>query len=269
MRADDGRPSPLVPNHHQNKESRPNCAQQMINDYPRSRALFFLRAATRTPTATDQDADRYRNTGTDQRAFSHCRISLIVSSAGALSNRMTRTLKTYLGRDAGQRVLSGRIVRGIAERIDAVVWFSDLRGFTRITDTAPEQVIPLLNDYSDVIVSAIHEHGGDVLKLIGDGTLVIFTAKERAHACGAALSAAFASREGVAELNRRRATDGKPITDMLSRFACWGSFLWKCRQPRAARFYRHWPGGERGKPHRGDVPFGRSARGGQGCPLLG
>ena len=69
--------------------------------------------------------------------------------------RMTRTLmETYLGRDAGQRVLSGRIVRGIAERIDAVVWFSDLRGFTHITDTTPEQVIPLLNDYSDVIVSA-------------------------------------------------------------------------------------------------------------------
>jgi adenylate cyclase len=43
-------------------------------------------------------------------------------------------------------VLSGRIVRGIADKIDAVVWFSDLRGFTYITDTAPEQVIPLLND---------------------------------------------------------------------------------------------------------------------------
>src|SRR5439155_11691825 len=83
--------------------------------------------------------------------------------------RMTGTLmETYLGRDAGRRVLGGRIVRGIAERIDAVVWFSDLRGFTRITDTAPEQAIPLLNDYSDAIVSAIHEHGGDVLKLIGD-----------------------------------------------------------------------------------------------------
>jgi adenylate cyclase len=38
---------------------------------------------------------------------------------------MTRTLmETYLGRDAGQRVLSGRIVRGIAEQIDAVVWFA-------------------------------------------------------------------------------------------------------------------------------------------------
>ena len=50
--------------------------------------------------------------------------------------RMTGTLmETYLGRGAGQRVLGGRIVRGIAERIDAVIWFSDLGGFTRITDT--------------------------------------------------------------------------------------------------------------------------------------
>jgi len=49
--------------------------------------------------------------------------------------RMIGTLmETYLGHDAGQRVLSGRIVRGIAEQIDAVIWFSDLRGFTRITD---------------------------------------------------------------------------------------------------------------------------------------
>ena len=129
--------------------------------------------------------------------------------------RMTGTLmQTYLGRDAGQRVLGGRIVRGIAERIDAVVWFSDLRGFTRITDTAPEQAIPLLNDYSDAIVSAIHEHGGDVLKLIGDGTLAIFTAEDRTHACGAALSAAVAARGRVDELNRRRVADGKPITDM-------------------------------------------------------
>jgi adenylate cyclase len=129
--------------------------------------------------------------------------------------RMTRTLmETYLGRDAGQRVLSGRIVRGVAERIDAVVWFSDLRGFTRIADTAPEQVIPLLNEYSDVIISAIHEHGGDVLKLIGDGTLAIFTAESRMQACNAALGAAIAARQGVAELKKRRTVEDKPVTDV-------------------------------------------------------
>lgn len=129
--------------------------------------------------------------------------------------RMTATLmETYLGRDAGRRVLSGRIMRGSAERIDAVVWFSDLRGFTRITDAAPEQVIPLLNDYSDAIVSSIHEHGGDVLKLIGDGTLAIFTADDRLQACSAALSAAISARSDVAELKRSRAAAAEPITDM-------------------------------------------------------
>jgi adenylate cyclase len=60
--------------------------------------------------------------------------------------RMTSTLmETYLGRDPGRRVLGGGIVRGLAEEIDAVLWFSDLAGFTRITDVTPEQVIPLLS----------------------------------------------------------------------------------------------------------------------------
>src|SRR6266508_4945525 len=129
--------------------------------------------------------------------------------------RMTGTLmETYLGRDAGRRVLGGRIMRGVADRIDAVIWFSDLRGFTRITDSAPEQVIPLLNDYADVVVSTIHAQGGDVLKLIGDGILAIFAADDRARACAAALTAATAARSEVAALNLRRARDGMPVTDM-------------------------------------------------------
>jgi adenylate cyclase len=124
-------------------------------------------------------------------------------------------VETYLGRDAGRRVLSGRIARGVADRIEAVLWFSDLRGYTRITDTAaPEQVIPLLNDYADAIISAIHQNGGDVLKLIGDGALAIFTADHRTDACRAALAAAGAARDGIAALNQRRLGQGLPITDM-------------------------------------------------------
>jgi adenylate cyclase len=134
--------------------------------------------------------------------------------AVALAHMAGTLMQTYLGRDAARRVLSGRIMRGVADRIDAVIWFSDLRGFTRITDTAPEQVIPLLNDYADVIVSAVDGHGGDVLKLIGDGTLAIFAAGDRVQACGNALSAAAAARRGIAELNQRRADGGRPVTDM-------------------------------------------------------
>ena len=79
-------------------------------------------------------------------------LSLAVKSA-SLGRIAENLVETYLGRDAGRRVLKGGITRGVADRIDAVLWFSDLRGFTRITDTEPEHVISLLNDYSDVIVS--------------------------------------------------------------------------------------------------------------------
>jgi adenylate cyclase len=140
-------------------------------------------------------------------------LALAIKSV-ALTRMTGALMETYLGRDAGRRVLSGRILRGVADKIEAVVWFSDLRGFTRITDTAPEQVIPLLNDYSDVIVSAIHGHGGDVLKLIGDGALAIFAAEDRTHACTAALSAAISAREGIVALNKHREAEGKPVTEM-------------------------------------------------------
>jgi adenylate cyclase len=130
--------------------------------------------------------------------------------------RIAGTLvETYLGRDAGRRVLHGRIARGVAERIEAALWFSDLRGYSRISDKSrPEDIIPLLNDYADAIISAIYDGGGDVLKLIGDGMLAIFTADDRSRACDAALAAALAARSSVSRLNARRAAGGLATTDM-------------------------------------------------------
>ncbi|MBV8773194.1 MAG: adenylate/guanylate cyclase domain-containing protein [Deltaproteobacteria bacterium] len=146
--------------------------------------------------------------------------ALIIPLAAALKcaslARIAATLvETYLGRDAGRRVLSGRIERGVAEQISAVLWYSDLRGYTSITDTAaPDQIIPLLNDYADVVISAIHQAGGDVLKLIGDGTLAIFREPDIGEASHAALQAAVAVRRNVAELNSRRANSGLPLTEV-------------------------------------------------------
>ena len=129
--------------------------------------------------------------------------------------RIAGTLvETYLGRDPGRRVLDGHIARGVAERIRAVVWFSDLQGFTRITDTAdPEAIIPLLNDYAEALVSAIHEAGGDVLKLMGDGILALFKADDPGEACRCALKAEMLARRRIAALNGKRAKHGAPVTD--------------------------------------------------------
>jgi len=141
-------------------------------------------------------------------------LGLAVKSASL--GRIAETLvETYLGRDAGRRVLRGKIARGVSERMETVLWFSDLHNYTRISDTAPpEQIIPLLNDYADAIISAVHEHAGDVLKLIGDGVLAIFPARERGRACAAALSAAKLARQTVEALNARRVFKNLPVTDM-------------------------------------------------------
>jgi adenylate cyclase len=130
--------------------------------------------------------------------------------------RIAGTLvEVYLGHDAGQRVLSGRILRGVTDRISAVLWFSDLRGYTTIADAAPpDEVIPLLNDYADAVISAVHDAGGDVLKLIGDGTLAIFTAEDPADACSAALKAEAELRRSLGEVNARRAAEGRPVTSV-------------------------------------------------------
>ena len=127
-------------------------------------------------------------------------------------SRIAETLvEVYLGKDAGCRVLRGRISRGTAERIHAVLWFSDLRGYTSLADSIdPGEVIPLLNDYAEVVISAVHEAGGDVLKLIGDGVLAIFQTTDAAAA--SALRAAREMKRRLAELNARRQAEGRPIT---------------------------------------------------------
>jgi len=141
-------------------------------------------------------------------------LKLAVKSA-ALARIAGTLAETYLGRDAGRRVMSGRIVRGVAEKIGAVLWYSDLHGYTQISDNSPpEQIIPLLNDYAEVVVSAVHGHGGDVLKLVGDGTLAIFPADNCEEACLGALAAAVGVRDGVVELNGKRAAAGLPTTQV-------------------------------------------------------
>ena len=138
----------------------------------------------------------------------------IAMKARALQRVAQNLVETYLGRDAGRLVLQGRIARGAAERIDAVLWFSDLQGFTRITDTAPpDEIVPLLNDYADSIIEAIHAEEGDVLKLIGDGVLAIFRGP-RQEACRAALSAAIRADAAIATLNASRTERALPVTQM-------------------------------------------------------
>jgi adenylate cyclase len=139
-------------------------------------------------------------------------LGLAIKSAAQVD--IARTLgRVYLGRDASEQVLRGRISRGVTERINAVLWFSDLRGSTSISESiAPDEIIPFLNDYAQAAIDAVHDAGGDVLKLIGDGVLAMFTNPDMALAKRAALRAEHRFRQNMMALNLRRTAEARPTT---------------------------------------------------------
>jgi adenylate cyclase len=106
--------------------------------------------------------------------------------------------EAFIGPHSGPRVLAGRIQRGDVERIEAAIWFSDLQGWSRLANTLPpEEAVALANAYFEIVDAAIVAAGGEVLKLIGDAVLAIFTGSPKA-ASRAALSAAAAAQAEAA-----------------------------------------------------------------------
>jgi adenylate cyclase len=88
-------------------------------------------------------------------------------------------LDNYVGNSAGERIMGGQIRRGHTDTLHAAIWLSDLRGFTALSDRLPaETVVDILNHYFDCQVSAIRDHGGEVLKFMGDGLLAVFPIAE-------------------------------------------------------------------------------------------
>lgn len=104
-------------------------------------------------------------------------------------------LNAYLGPNTGPKVLAGQIRRGTGEALAAVLWSSDLRGFTARSDRLPgDRMIAILNSLFDAQAQAVTAHGGEILKFIGDGMLAIFPidgAETQAAAARHALAAAF------------------------------------------------------------------------------
>jgi adenylate cyclase len=111
----------------------------------------------------------------------------------------SNVLDAYLGPKTGPKVLAGQIRRGTGEEITAVLWSSDLRGFTARSDRLPgTQMIALLNALFDAQATAIASHGGEILKFIGDGLLAIFPIKHADEAATAARCALDAAVQAVA-----------------------------------------------------------------------
>lgn len=135
----------------------------------------------------------------------------VIVELGYFRHLTATLMETYVGPVAGRRVLSGEIRRGTGETFRTVIWFCDLKGFTALSERLPGQVlIDTLNAYFDATTTAIEDHGGEILKFIGDAVLAIFQsdAGDEARAARSALTAAGRAVQQIeAENNRRKASD--------------------------------------------------------------
>ncbi len=120
---------------------------------------------------------------------------------------LVRTLlRTYLGKSAAESVLRGSIRRGESEMIHAVLFYSDLRDFTPLSEeTAVPRLTDLLDRYFETIARPVQAAGGEILKFIGDGLLAVFPCPVgHRRACPTARRALRVAREAQRAMADRR-----------------------------------------------------------------
>lgn len=118
---------------------------------------------------------------------------LAVTMKAKIEGTIARNVASaYLGPAAGDAVLQGAIRRGDGEAIDAALFYSDLRGSTRLADRMPvEDFLATLNAHFERTAGAVQRHGGEIVSYIGDGVLALFRAEDDlAGACAHAVDAA-------------------------------------------------------------------------------
>jgi adenylate cyclase len=137
-------------------------------------------------------------------------------------NRMAASLEENKRlRDAFGRYLSPELVNQAirdelrlgGESVNASILFSDIRGFTSLSErTTPEGIVGLLNRYFEAVEPAIQAQGGWINKFGGDSILAVFGAPvPQPDHPRRAVTAALAMRDALVEFNRHQEALGSPV----------------------------------------------------------
>lgn len=186
--------------------------------------IFPLPFLDRTRTAALSFATQQPN-GFDPEALTRLELSSKLLAPYVERHVLQRIaidlLNTYVGPRTGQRIIEGRVDRGEVELIEAAILFTDLRGFTHMSERSPiPEVLAHLNTWFGIIGEVVETHGGEVLKFIGDAVLAIFPTsdgRDRTAACRKALAAAQEFCRKTDEENiQRQAAGASPLTHGLA-----------------------------------------------------
>ncbi|MDE3156106.1 MAG: adenylate/guanylate cyclase domain-containing protein [Acidobacteriota bacterium] len=136
---------------------------------------------------------------------------------GREKRKMKKLFGQYVSRDVYEQLVANPgLARLGGQRREMTVLFSDIRGFTTVSEHGrPEDIVHLLNEYFTRMVAIVLRHHGTVDKFVGDMVMALFGAPlddpdHAAHAVEAALD----MLDELARLNARWAADGRPPIDI-------------------------------------------------------
>jgi len=139
---------------------------------------------------------------------------VVVLSDISQEKRMKATMYRYLSPRVAEQVMAlgeDRLMEG--ERKDVTVLFSDIRGYTALTENlGATEVVSLLNEYFETMVEAVFNHEGTLDKFIGDALMAVFGAPlvlDENHGWQA-IQAALEMRQRLQEFNQRRIVQKQP-----------------------------------------------------------
>ena len=113
------------------------------------------------------------------------------------------TFGRYVSLEIAEKIMKSGKVNLAGEEIQATVLFSDIRGFTPLSEKLPPvELIRFLNEYFTYITKPITENKGVINKFMGDAVMAIFSPVfgVEDHQ-GAALKAALGMREALKAFN--------------------------------------------------------------------
>ncbi|MFN8400960.1 MAG: adenylate/guanylate cyclase domain-containing protein [Anaerolineales bacterium] len=126
--------------------------------------------------------------------------------------RVRNLFSRFISPEMVDRLIKTQDINSLNKRADLTIIFSDIRGFTTLSEKmTPEGVVSLLNPYLEAMSQVIYKHGGTVDKYEGDAVIAFFgePVPYKDHAARA-LRASLDMRKALAELRDKWAKEGRP-----------------------------------------------------------
>lgn len=136
---------------------------------------------------------------------------------GREKRKMKRLFGQYVSKDVYEQLVANPdLARLGGQRREMTVLFSDIRGFTTVSESGqPEEIVAILNEYFTRMVEIVFEHKGTLDKFVGDMVMALFGAPldDPNHAQHAVEAALKMIRE-LNALNQKWAAEGRPSLDI-------------------------------------------------------